>query len=311
MKSVRSIRWLAMAGLVWAVLPGAASAQSTWNLYNGSSGGSGCNQNAANTGNFGNTWGCTGVGTAGTSLTASSFSTQNAASGANQQVISGSGTYYANAYLSDWGTSGFGSANRNEGVGVSSPNHAIDNIPAGGWDGVLLNFGATGYVLSSIGIGWAADANGATAPVDITVMRWTGSGAPTGSNSTVTTGANTTLAAAGWSLVGSYKDLTADSSLPFGGASRSTGATSASSWWLITAFNSALNGGTSCKTAAGAAATCDEGDDAFKLNYITTAASPGGGGGGKAPEPASLALVVVALLGASAARRGGLTVKSA
>jgi hypothetical protein len=296
--------WIAASALILgSMVPGLASAQSTWNLYNGSSGGSGCSQNALNSGNFSNTWACTGVGTAGTSLTASAFSTQF---GTSQTLnATPAGTYYANAYMSDWGTSGFGAANRNEGLTVSSPNHAIDNIPAGAWDGVLLNFGATAEVLSSVGIGWAANASGTTAPIDITVLQWTGSGAPTGTNSTVTagTGANTTLNGTGWSLVGSYQGLTADGSLPFGGAARSTGASAASSWWLITAFNSTLNGGTSCKTAAGAATTCDEGDDAFKLNYITTASAPGGGGGGSAPEPASLALVAVALLGATAVRR--------
>lgn len=295
MKSSR-ITWIAGAALaIGAALPGVASAQSTWNIYNNST--DGCTQNGTNANNFGNSWSCKGVGTAGTTATLSAWSTQNGSGTSAYQATSGS--QYANAYLSDQGTSGFGAANRTEGLSVSSPNHAVDNLPTGQYDFVLLNFG-TSVILNSVGIGWA---NGGVA--DITVMRWTGAGAPTGGTAAVTTGGNGALATSGWTLVGSFSDLTADNTTPFGGTARSTGATQASSWWMISAFNSTLNGGTSCKNSSGTASTCDDGDDAFKLNWVKTSLAGGGGGGTGIPEPASLALVGAALLGLSAARRYG------
>lgn len=296
----------AAAVVLMAGLPSVASAQSTWNVYNGSYNGSGCTASGTT---FGNSWGCTSNGTGGTSMTVSAYSTQNASSGTTNfqstTPVAGSpaGTYYTNAYLSDQGTSGVGAANRNEGTGAGSPNHGVDNIPAGAWDGILMSFGSSSTVLSSFGIGWGGNASGATAPVDITILRWTGTGAPTSTSATAPgVGGSSLLAASGWSLVGSYKDVGADSSLPFGGSARSTGATSGSSYWLITAFNYVLNGNSwSCKTTTGSS-TCDEGDDSFKLNYVTTAALPVPPGG-KAPEPATLALAATALLGMSLARR--------
>lgn len=297
--------WIATAVvLVGAAAPNLAAAQSTWNLYNGSNAGSGCAQNASGANTFGNTWACTGVGNAGTSATASAWSTQ-AGSGSTLQTF-GSGTYYANAYMKDWGNSGFGAANRTEGLSPSSPQHGVDNIPTGVFDGILLNFGSASAILSKVGIGWGANASNVTATVDITVMRWTGAGSPQGNNSTVTTGSNATLNSTGWSLVGSYKDLSGDSSLPFGdtSAARATGATDtqASSWWLITAFNSTLNGGTSCKKADGTSSTCDEGDDSFKLNWVQTRYAEGIPPA-SVPEPSSIALAALGLVAAFGMRR--------
>lgn len=284
MKRIRST-WAAVAALACAV-PGLAVAQSTWNLYDGSSGGSGCTQNSANSGSYGNSWSCTGVGSAGTSLTASAWSPEKGTTSGDK--LSYSGTYYANAYMGAYGNSGFGAKDRLETLSITSPDHAIDNITPGSFDFILLDFGSTNVLLDSIGVGWTWAAS-----ADVTVMRWNGAGAPSYGTGTTSTGGKKTLIDTGWQLVGSYKGLTADSSIPFGNTARQTGATQASSWWLVSAFNTTLNGSTSCKTAAGAATTCTTGDDGFKLNWIKTAAAPTH----QTPEPASLALVAMGLLG--------------
>ena len=102
-------------------------------------------------------------------------------------------------------------------------------------------------------------------------------------------------AQSGWTLVSSLADVVGDNTSPYGGNARDTGATVASSWWMIAAFNTTLNTHNSCKTnnsggtvaesayAAGqgtnysGSAKCDDGDDAFKLNWLKTTVASGGG----------------------------------
>ncbi len=308
MNRLHSLIVSASALIAGAALTGEAMAQATWNLYNGSVSGNGCSQNAAYSGNYGNSWNCTG--STGATLTASAWSADRGTplSGSYDtqteiDYLSGSG--YASAYLSPQGNSGFGDASRGEGIGASSPDHSFDSFAPGTQDLLLLSF-SSAVILDQIGIGWKGT------DADVTLLRWTGTSAPTGPNGTSyrsgdgeqnLTSAIATSTTAGWQLVGSYADLAADSSIPFGQYARNTGATQASSWWLISTFNLAANGGVdSCTDAYGAAAWCGAGNDAFKLNYVST--KPGTTT--RVPEPGSLALAGIALAGMFGVRRRAL-----
>lgn len=288
-------------------LTGETMAQATWNIYNGSVSGNGCSQNATNSGNYGNSWNCTG--SSGASLTASAWSADRGTplSGSydtQSEVDYLSGSGYASAYLSPQGNSGFGDASRSEGIAAGSPDHSFDSFTPGTQDLLLLSF-SSAVILDQIGIGWRGS------DADVTLLRWTGSTAPgvtNGSSNRSGDGhqnlssavANSTTA--GWQLVGSYADLAADYSVPFGGTARSTGATQASSWWLISTFNLAANGGVdACTDAHGAAAWCGAGNDAFKLNFVSTRPAPPSTG--RVPEPGSLALAGLALAGVFGVRR--------
>lgn len=266
---------------------GVASAQSTWNLVSGS----GCIQNATNSGNFGNTWSCTGSGTAGTSATASAWSNDRGSAGTAQ-----AGTGWANAYMSPQSTSGFGTASRTEGLGATSPDHSVDSIAPGTYDFIMVQL-TTAAILDQFRIGWGATDS------DITLMRWAGGGLPTGGTGAVTTGSNATLSntigATGWELVNSYSNVCRDSfnnqtSGTCNGTNSTvtTGATSVSSYWLISAFNTTMD------TVNGFTA----GNDGFKLNWLRTTNAPPPPPPG-VPEPSSMALLAAAALGFVGVRR--------
>lgn len=304
---------------------------------------SGCSQNTTNQNSFNNSWNCT-VGAAGSTqqrVTASAWSSNadrgvsggvygtvnNSNTNTSTRYGAGyalSGTGFASALMSAQGTSGFGGTSRLEAqsaraggdtspLAPGSPNHSFDSIAPGSFDMMLLDFGSSSVILDKIGIGW----NSGNA--DLTVLRWTGNTRPTGTpgsssdttdgheNLLSTTYNSATPGTAGWQLVGSYADLTNDNTTPFGYDARSTLATQASSWWLISAFDSTLNGSSSsCRTATGTTTTCSSTNNGFKLNFIAT--KPGGGGGGGSsssgvPEPTSLALAGVALAGLIGGRR--------
>ncbi|MES1264502.1 MAG: exosortase-dependent surface protein XDP1, partial [Variovorax sp.] len=184
--------------------------------------------------------------------------------------------------------------------GTGTPNHAIDNNGTY-TEGVLLSFSSS-TILTGIDLGYVyGDA-------DISVFRYTGTTEPTVSGVGASLSAMST---AGWQLVGNYANLTADNTSPYaynlingatdadptsGVTPTASSSSVGSSWWLITAYNTAFGTGTGLT----------QGDDYFKLLAVAGTACTGSTtkcGGSKVPEPTPLALACVALLGVAYTRR--------
>lgn len=244
-------------------------------------------ESAANQGTYGNSW---SQSQSGTKLTVTAYSTTAA------------GSAFAAAAIGNYGSgSGFGVKNSVEGLGVSTPQHSMDNYA--NTDMLALSFtsgstsAAVNMVLTQLATGWHnTDANvTCTSGVkcgtdsDISLLRYDGSGTPTIAGQTITQ-----LLSSGWTLVNDYSDMVDDTA-------RSTGLSNASkgsSWWLISAYNSAWDGSTGKCTTVTSITDCTKlsnGDDFVKV-LSSVSATPRTATAEPVPEPGTLAMAGLALV---------------
>lgn len=196
-----------------------------------------------------------------------------------------SNTTFQSACIHNWGSAGFGIVNTAEndpctGDPGTGP-HSADNV--GNIDLFLIEFNSA-VNLTGLQIGWNGTDN-YSADSDISVLAFTGKSPLTPSVSGLTASNLTTK---GWLSIGNYADVGSKTN-----NSQAISTATSSSWWLVSAYNSNLGGGTNLSA----------GNDYFKLlsvagNVTTT---------NKTPEPGSLALASLGLLGMLALRRRNKT----
>lgn len=287
--TTRSIRWATLiAGLC---VSGAASANWTFENQTVTSIGSGATTFASKD----------AAASAATLQLAAVYATNT-----NFGAASGASTWAA-ATLTNQGALGQGVCSTlDNGANCNAPDHAVDNNV--NTEGVLLKFSSS-VILSSIGLGWT----NSSSTVDVSLFRWVGNGDPTGSPSALV--GTTAKSMTGWELVGNYGDMAVDTSPVYNvvntNQANGTGVAGSgkkgSSWWLISAYNSAF---TSAAAQTRDSGTLDNGNDYFKLYGVTgttcsgvSGANCGGSNVGRLPEPTSLALVSTAMLGVVGLRR--------
>lgn len=211
-----------------------------------------------------------GCGATGDQVKATAYMVKNYDSGS----LLAANQVFESATLSQWGSNyGLGVTYGNEASGA--PEHTMDNH----WRTELIAFQFDkAVILDSITLGWTSS------DADFTLMAYTGAGAPTIAGQTVSS------LASGWSLIQNYGD--ADAATATGSESSSANITTkvnaggvSSSWWVVSAYNSAYGAG-----------MLDTLADYMKVMTLASR-DPSTTTGGSTPEPGSLALMGVAMAG--------------
>jgi len=168
--------------------------------------------------------------------------------------------------------------NTTETLSATSPNHAMDN--SGQQDVLVLNFTDGPVALNQLQLGWWSNDS------DLSVLRWTGSGAPDSGSASITNQTVSSLLTSGWAFVAALSNVGTSSPASF-----NTGAAAVtSSYWLISAFNSSWGAGSITDTKSHYVKVLSVG-----ANVPTHRTN--------VPEPVSIALVGAALLGVMGSRR--------
>ncbi len=232
---------------------------------------------------------------------------------------------------------GLGVSSREDRYTSSVPHHAMDNdggyvddnltttstnestttqegdetADSGDVDAALFSFDEA-VSLTSITIGWTnncaigssctyadEDPNARINDADISILRYTGAGAPpTIANNNATTSTNNiktfaTLLSEGWEWVGDYANLNSKTVNGVGTNAINTNQKT-SSYWLISAYTSAAHG----NNTVAANANLDYGNDYFKIAGLgATTVTPTPPPSTQVPEPTSLVLLALGLMG--------------
>lgn len=243
----------ALTGIVALALAGQAYAVTNWGLAS----------------NYGTISG--GVTVTALSNTSGTNDLAGAANNGATQTIQGAtwNNQWGGIYNADACSSG-SYCDLNENI---SPEHAVDNNQR--YDMALLSFSSV-VKLTQMRLGWYSNDS------DVTVMAYTGAGAPSLVGKTY---GQLAAALSGWTVVGNYSNIgTLTANINAGGVF--------SSYWLIGAYNPLVSG-------SNTGSMLSDGFDYVKLASVSgcVQGSTGCNPPSKVPEPGSLALMGIGLLG--------------